>query len=357
MKNSSLFNKLGNSSSFFIKLFNWEYWSFGVVYAPIYFYWFYLCVKCRSLFFFSAANPTITNGGFLMERKSDINHILPKGYYPKSLLIEPGFSATEIEEKIHTAEFNFPLIVKPDIGGKGRGVKKITSLTEATTYIKQCNFPMLVQEYVDYENEVGVFYVKLPHQGTGFISGVVQKSYLIVEGDSIHTVEEILLQNPRFRLQMAALKQNPGIDFAEILPHGVSKTMLDIGNHARGSKFEDITHKVTPLFTQSFNTICNTIPHFYFGRLDIRYKNWDDLANGKNLSIIELNGAGSEPTHMYDPAHSIFFAWKEIAKHLYMLAKISRHNKKMGIGKYLSFKEGITMFKENSKVEKILNSL
>ena len=74
------------STPFFIKLLNWEYWSFGVIYTPIYFYWFYLCIRARSLFFFSAANPSIENGGFLMERKSDIYKLMPQVYYPKTFL-------------------------------------------------------------------------------------------------------------------------------------------------------------------------------------------------------------------------------------------------------------------------------
>ncbi len=34
-----------------IKLFNWEYWSFNVVYAPIFIYWLWLGLRARSFFF------------------------------------------------------------------------------------------------------------------------------------------------------------------------------------------------------------------------------------------------------------------------------------------------------------------
>ena len=46
---------------------------------------------------------------------------------------------------------------------------------------------------------------------------------------------------------------------------------------------------------------------YYSGRLDIRYNTLDELKPGNNFSIIELNGAGSEPTHIYDPTHFVFF--------------------------------------------------
>ncbi|MEQ1554586.1 MAG: hypothetical protein ABL929_10425, partial [Ferruginibacter sp.] len=90
---------------------------------------------------------------------------------------------------------------------------------------------------------------------------------------------------------------------------------------------------------------------------DIMYSNWQELVAGKNLSIIELNGAGSEPTHIYDPKHSIFFAWKEIARHLKILYRISVYNHTKNKIPYLSFKNGLKMFKEVKGVEKRLDNL
>jgi hypothetical protein len=42
-------------------------------------------------------------------------------------------------------------------------------------------------------------------------------------------------------------------------------------------------------------------------------------ADVQEFSLIEVNGAGSEPTHMYDPRHSLLNAWKEIVKHWIIL--------------------------------------
>jgi hypothetical protein len=96
------------------------------------------------------------------------------------------------------------------------------------------------------------------------------------------------------------------------------------------------------------NRICNRVPEFYYGRLDIRFKDWESLARGEDFSIIEVNGSGSEPTHIYDPQHSIFFAWREIIKHWKILYQICKANNKKGV-KYLTLAEGrreIKSFKE-----------
>jgi hypothetical protein len=79
------------------------------------------------------------------------------------------------------------------------------------------------------------------------------------------------------------------------------------------------------------------------------------LENGKNFSIVELNGAASEPTHIYDPKHSLWFAWKELARHITYMYEISEQNHKNG-APYLSHKVGMKEYRlhlEQSK--KIVN--
>src|SRR5687768_761238 len=112
---------------FFIKLLNWEYWSFNTVYMPIMFIWVWLAIRARSFFFFSAANPTIYNGGFLMESKWAIYKIIPNQWYPKTIFIKAATPVDEIFPLLNRAGFRYPLIGKPDIGGKGRGVRKLQS--------------------------------------------------------------------------------------------------------------------------------------------------------------------------------------------------------------------------------------
>jgi hypothetical protein len=90
--------------------------------------------------------------------------------------------------------------------------------------------------------------------------------------------------------------------------------------------------------------------------LDIRYKSRELLELGKSFSVLEVNGAGSEPTHIYDPAHSIFFAWKEIIRHWILLLKISMVNHRRGHS-YLSVHEGLRMFKKDKLDSALLASV
>ncbi len=66
------FLKRFRQSNFYIKLTSWEYWPFGIVQGPFFLYWFWYSLRTRSLFFFSASNPSILMGGMMGESKFDV---------------------------------------------------------------------------------------------------------------------------------------------------------------------------------------------------------------------------------------------------------------------------------------------
>jgi hypothetical protein len=337
--------------AWWIKLFNWEYWSFGMVYIWICPVWFFLCLRARSFFFFSASNPSIENGGFLNESKKKIYHIMPAELYPPTLYFNVGDKGSVVVKKLKEAGFNYPLIGKPDVGGRGRGVKILHTDEEVIEYCKTTVVEFHIQQFVSLKKEAGIFYYRFPGTATGKLSGIVRKEFLSVTGDGINTISNILLKDKRAFLHRNSLQEMYGEYLNTVLPAGEEKLLVPYGNHARGAKFLDDSHLIDEQLTTVIDNACRQIKNFYYGRLDIRYNTWEELRQGKNFCIIEVNGAGSEPTHMYDPKHSLFFAWKEIIRHWILLWRISRMNHNKGY-QYLSFKEGTEMFridKEHSK--------
>jgi hypothetical protein len=317
------------------------------VYALIYPVFLFYCAKAKSLFFYAAANPTIENGGFLMESKKKVYDLIPDALKPLTLYYEADTNFSVLLKDIQQYHLSYPLILKPDIGCKGQGVVKVNndnSLIKAASKFT-CSF--LLQPYVAYEKEMGLFYVRYPNQQAGFISGIVQKEFVTVIGDGVSTVLELLQQNKRYILQLRALQQLCAQQMDVVLARNEPLVLLPFGNHARGSLFLDASNLINDQLTSTINKVCQQIDGFYYGRLDIKYESLELLEQGKNFCIIELNGAGSEPTHIYDPKHSIFFAWKEIIRHWKMLYQVSVINHKKGFP-YLSFEAGRNMFKEDA---------
>ncbi|SEA85372.1 hypothetical protein SAMN05443667_11029 [Flavobacterium gillisiae] len=334
---------------------HWEYWPFQVVYIPIYFLWAFYAVKAKSIFFFNASNPTIKNGGFIMESKKAIYNLIPQQYYPKTELIKEGTAVVEIKAIIEQSNIRYPFIAKPDVGLRGSGVKKINTIEDLEQYALKANFDFVVQDLIPFQNEVGIFYVRYPNEKKGKITGIVSKEFLIVTGNGVATVEELIKANPRYELQLKVLKKEYGNTLLEVLPKGEKLNLVPYGNHARGAKFIDGSHWITEKLEDTINEMCLQIPGFFFGRMDVMYNTFEELENGKNFAVVELNGAASEPTHIYDPRHSLFFAWKELARHITYMYEISVENNRNGVP-YLEHKAGMKEYRMHlEQSNKIVN--
>jgi len=327
-----------------------------VVYAPMYPVWLWYCVKARSLFFFGASNPAIKNAGFLMEPKSEIDLLIPSQYKPATLFFVAGTVFERIKQVIFDEQLHYPLIIKPDIGLQGKAVIKVHDEHELKNAVSKFTVDFIVQPFIPFPKEVGIFYVRNPDEEHGRITGIVEKEFLTVTGDGRSTIEGLLYNTPRYILQIPVLKKLLGAEIDNILQKGETRILVPYGNHVRGCLFLDSTYKNTRQIESVIDNACRSIDGFYYGRLDIRFNSFEELGNNKNWSIIELNGAGSEPTHIYDPKHSIFFAFKEIIRHWNMMYRISMQNKRKG-APFLKYRDGMAMFQENRKYVKMLNKI
>lgn len=291
----------------------------------------------------------------MAESKIEIYDLIPQKYYPKTVFIKENDDFDNVVATFHNSNIQYPFIAKPDIGLRGSAVKKVHTLEELIHYNLNANFDYLIQELIPYENEVGIFYVRFPNEKTGKITGIVSKEFLAVTGNGVSTVEELIKANPRFALQFKALKKEYCKKLLDVPLIGQVLNLVPYGNHARGAKFIDGSKWITAELTQTINDLCMQIDGFYYGRLDIMYHSITELSKGNQFLVVEINGAGSEPTHIYDPKHSLLFAWKELARHITYMYHISVANHKNGTP-YLSHKEGMAEYRKHlEQSNKILN--
>jgi len=290
-------------------------------------------------------------GGMFGEKKSDIFKLIPGEYLPKTVLISRG----DIERASFSAEqIGFPLIAKPDIGERGTWVKKVSNLEELKKYANSCPVDFLLQELVAYPVELGVFYVRKPGE-KGRVTSVVKKEFLYVTGDGERTIMELLKESDRAQLT-ADLESDFLQKNANTIPKDGEQVLIEpIGNHCRGTKFLDDNHEIDEKLNEAFNKLAYQIPDFYFGRFDLKCDSYEDLKQLKNFKILELNGAGSEPGHIYEPGYSLWKAYHSIFWHLAVLSDISAQNRKRGHS-YWSFSEGFSMWKSHRRYNRLLAS-
>jgi hypothetical protein len=306
--------------------------------------WLWYALRERSLFYFSASNPGILTGGMMGESKYQVLQLLPADVKPKTLLVKSPSSLKNVMALISSHGLSFPLIFKPDMGERGWMVRKIKNAIDMDRYLGEISIDFIIQELVDLPLEFGVYYLRFPDQENGFVSSITGKEFLSVVGDGKKTLAELIFEKDRARLQWDTLK----IAYAErldtVLPMEESIELVSIGNHCLGTTFLNKNHLISDKLSASFDRISKQVDGFYFGRYDLRCASLSDLENGR-VKVVELNGCGAEPAHIYHPGASLWKGIADLIVHGKNLYAISKANHQRGIP-YLSFREGRDIYRK-----------
>lgn len=326
-------------SDFLHKFYNYEYWPAWVFYVPIYLLWPYFAYRARSILFFTIANPCIPHGGSFGESKVSILGLLSPHFLPTS------FSVATIEDL--QKDFPFPIVAKPDIGERGDNIRIINTKKELEKYYLDLGRPFIIQEYLTSQFEAGVMVFRDPNTRKLQISSIATKEFLKVRGDGISSVKKLMLENPRSRFQWERLKDE--VDPDKILSKDEELLLEPIGNHCRGTAFINSNDLATPELTSALDKALGPAKEFYFGRFDLKADSAEQLKMGKTIKIMELNGAFSEPGHIYDPQEKLWNAWKDLIRHWNILSKVCRGNYQRGY-RATPFLEFASLYKDYKKL-------
>ena len=224
----------------------------------------------------------------------------------------------------------FPFILKPDVGQRGAGIKLIRSTEQAEACLRQTSAPLVAQCYAPGPHEAGVFYYRFPHEARGHIFAITEKLFPVLVGDGKSTVTELVWRNPRARFMADKYLQRFSERQNDVLAVGDELKLVEAGNHAQGCIFRDGSRLCTPALTERIDAISQKLTGFFIGRYDIRYGSEEDLRVGKNFQIIELNGAASEATSIYDARNSVFAAYRTLFRQWDLVFAIGAANRKRG---------------------------
>jgi membrane protein DedA with SNARE-associated domain len=323
-------------ASAFGRWLHWEFWPAWLFYPPVGVYCLWLAVKYRGLGLPTAANPGIFSGGVVGESKTAILKELfitsPAFTAEAALVSGDTFEArlSSLDEICVRLKLDYPFILKPDVGQRGVGVKVIRTREQAEGYLRQTSAPLVVQRYAPGPSELGVFYYRFPHEQHGHIFAITEKTFPVVVGNGRSTIAELIRHDPRGRFMAQTYVRRFESRRADILPAGERLKLVESGNHAQGCIFRDGMHFWTPALAERIDGISRKLSGFYIGRYDIRFENHEDLRAGKNFQIIELNGAASEATSIYDSRNSLFDAYRTLFRQWNLVFAIGAANRKSG---------------------------
>lgn len=162
---------------------------------------------------------------------------IPKEYKPHTFLYN---------ENVDLSSLKYPIIFKPNVcSGLSDNVKIINSVKEANDYIdKNDKNEIIIQEFMDYNIELGVLYEKNLFNNKGEIKSIVRKQ------------------------------------------SNSTKIMCSCGGEI---SCDNLNHLINNDLNELFERISNSIPNFNVGRYDIKCKDINSFSNG-NFYILEANG-------------------------------------------------------------------
>jgi len=311
----------------------WEFWPSWLFYAPVGMWIGYLAMNHRGLSTITAANPGMTDGGTVGESKHEILVRLPREWTIPSVLVEPAETSARVHivvKAMADGKWTFPVVLKPDVGQRGLGVKLAWSVQDIHAYLIKATGPVLVQPYHDGPFEAGVFYYRMPGWARGRILSITDKHFPFVVGDGRSTLAELIWSHPRYRMQTRTFFDRHRSSLDRVLPDGERLQLAIAGNHAQGTVFRDGGHLLTPQLEDRIDTIAQSFGGFFVGRFDIRYRDVGVFRAGRDLAIVELNGATAESTDIYDPDASLFAAYRQLFRQWSIVFAIGSANRAGG---------------------------
>lgn len=313
------------------RLTRWEYYPWWLANIPVYGFCAWFALRARHLFFFSNVNPAIPLAGAMGESKWEILQLLPPEIVPKGILVAPHEGFEAVIQKLGKAGISFPLIAKPDVGERGFLVKKIENEGALQQHLARWPARFILQEFLDLPVEASVLYHVFPgEQGAFRITSVCLKEFLRVRGDGVSSIRELMAQHARSAFQLPRFEQ----DFPQVLEKiptaGDSVLLEPIGNHSRGTKFLNGNYLIDKEMTEAFAPICRQIKGVHYARFDVKSESVEALRQGR-FKIMELNGVLGEPAHIYDPAHGMFRAYRDLWLHWKILFRLHQAQSKLGV--------------------------
>ena len=320
----------------FDRIVRWEFWPAWLFYSPVAAMCGWLGLRYGGFSLPTVANLNQKNGGIIGESKIGILQTLMETSpeltsdgYPV-----PAGSTQErieiIEEVCCRHEIRFPFVLKPDTAQRGAGFRKIESFDQLENYVAQVPGPLILQRYVQGPKEAGIFYYRFPREQRGHIFSITRKQFPVVVGDGRRSLRELIESDSRARLIARTYLERFGSVADRILPQGESMRLVEAGNHCQGCIFKEGEDLYSEALRDAFDEISQRLPGFYIGRYDIRYSSDDELRAGKGFQIIELNGAASEATNIYDEGNSLWSAYNTLYQQWKLVFQIGATNRSRG---------------------------
>jgi hypothetical protein len=316
---------------------HWEFWPAWLFYPPVVVNYLWLGLKYRSWTLPTLSNPGMKTGGLLGESKfvtlQDLQQTSPE-FVAHSCLIDAVTPAARWHQfqTFHAGgDISFPCVLKPDVAQRGAGFQLIQHEDKARAYLAQVVVPVVLQRYVPGPHEAGVFYYRLPNEASGRIFAITEKVFPHIQGDGQRSVAALIHDDVRASRIADTYRQRLHGCWDDVLAPGETLRLVEAGNHCQGCIFREGMHLWSEALAARIDQISTRLHGFFVGRYDVRYTHEEEFKRGEGFHILELNGASSEATSIYDAHYTLREAYQTLFQQWELVFKIGAMNRAQGL--------------------------
>lgn len=304
--------------------------------VPMVTQWLWLGLRYGSVTLPSSANPLITAGGLVGDTKSEYFNCmgpLARARVADFVMIQAQGAASlpAALAAMREANLDFPVVAKPDLGWCGFGVRRIDNATALRNYLSR--YPreaaLMLQQYLGEPGEAGLFYLRHPDQRVGRLLGILLRHYPQVSGDGVSSIAQLVERDPRLLRTTRSAEHECCYEPTQVPASGEIVRLSLIASTRVGGRYEDGSDYATVELTAAVEAIARDMPQFHVGRFDVRYLSLEHLRRGE-FTIMEVNGAGSEAVHAWDPKYSIRDVYRIVFAKQRLLFALAAANRARG---------------------------
>ncbi|MFS8136829.1 MAG: hypothetical protein ACMG50_01760 [Thermomonas sp.] len=309
--------------------------------VPMVLQWMWLGLRHRSFTLPSAVNPGITSGGLVGEGKME--YFAAMGETARAataahvaIVASEQRGLPHLLGRMQGAGLDFPVVAKPDIGWCGYGVRLLHTPQELADYAHR--FPadadFVLQRYLPEPGEAGLFYMRHPDEASGRLIGILLRDYPVVVGNGRDSISTLVSKDARIQRGSADPMHEISYDRERIPLAGEQVRLSTVASTRVGGRYRDGSVLATSALLSAVDGVAKDMGDiatqpFLVGRFDVRYRDEASLQRG-DFTIMEVNGAGSEAVHAWDPKYRIRDVYRIVFAKQQKLFQIGAEQRRLG---------------------------
>lgn len=253
-------------------------------------------------------NPDIGGlSGMVGASKAHLNTKVNQDFRPKDFVFAAGTTVEQMQQIITEQKISFPLFIKPVQGERAAGVQFVPNETAFLALEIDLNRSYLVEEAIMSQGEFCVNVVRGLRTKKFGVLALTERVIPKVIGDGVSTIKQLIALLELTELQKQKIIEALETEFlAKVLEQNISQTVVRTASISYGTEYVklNLTPEQKKLLEHQINQMLLPADGFNIGRFDLKADNLDALLKGDCL-VVELNGIGGMPTHVYETHLSI----------------------------------------------------